>query len=87
MYQLYEPFSGGSGIFVNVGKSLVVTTKPELQRICQMRLQMKQFEAYPPELGPAPPMLVNGQKHGKDLLGLQIDNHLAACLQRLGYRR
>lgn len=84
-YQLYAPFTGGSGIFVNVGRSLVLEEKPQLSGICRTRLQMRQFTSYPPELGSTPPELLRNGPDQRDQLSKQSDNHLAACLQRLGY--
>jgi hypothetical protein len=82
-YMLFPPFSSGSGVFLNVGRTLVLPNKPTLHGLCRKQLKMERFDRYPPELGSLPAQLVRTPP--PDMLARQSDNHLAACLERLGY--
>lgn len=92
-WPLLEPYARGTGIFVNVGRTLVIPMRIPFYETCRKQLGLTALHGYPREYGPPPRYLVNGSKRrprggnflASDELGERVDNHLALCARLLGY--
>lgn len=88
---LSPPYSRGTGVMLNLGKTKSFKGKGPLVRECKA-LGFSRLAGYPPDLGPVPAALIrpplrlpNGTLISQqDSLGAANDNYLALCIREMG---